>query len=319
MAHISVLVIGNDPEAQLAPFELEPAEGSPYLVFMDMEEEWRRQYETEGEERVIMPDGTAVSPWHQVFRIPGTQGVGSDTHQVPASLETRKIPYKELYATFDDFARACHDFEPIERYEGRYGFYKNPYGKWEWYSLGGRWARAFFTHLKDGRNIIDIRSPGIAQVRKSELDIVAIRNIAWLEAEEYWDEVHSRLRSILGAEYENALHSFSSFDNVHKIHKREARHVYGEQALVMAIRKINDEGYGTGEITDLLLSRSMYREKHVAACFCTFAVIENGNWHEREWSLEMTDPRYDEWTRFTNKLLDALPDDTLLSIYDCHV
>lgn len=55
----------------------------------------------------------------------------------------------------------------------------------------------------------------------------------------------------------------------------------------------------------------------------TFAVVKDGQWYERGemgwWAMVSNEKSEDEWEAEFKKLLDGLPDDTLISIYDCHI
>lgn len=105
MSHFTVLVIGDNIEDQLAPFQENNCGDCPeqYLQFDDEEDSYRLQYETETSTRVIMPDGRLLVAWDDEFRVPGSFGIGGDTHKVPEGLETREVPFTELFSTFEEF------------------------------------------------------------------------------------------------------------------------------------------------------------------------------------------------------------------------
>jgi len=54
-----------------------------------------------------------------------------------------------------------------------------------------------------------------------------------------------------------------------------------------------------------------------------FAVLKDGEWYERGemgwWAIVANEKDTDVWEAELKKLLDGLPDDTLISIYDCHI
>lgn len=56
---------------------------------------------------------------------------------------------------------------------------------------------------------------------------------------------------------------------------------------------------------------------------CTFAVLKDGEWYERGkmgWWAIVTDEKEDGvWEAEHKKLIEELPDNTLISIYDCHI
>jgi len=56
-------------------------------------------------------------------------------------------------------------------------------------------------------------------------------------------------------------------------------------------------------------SREEYIERYRLSSCTTYAFIRNGEWCARD---------SEDWYKEFNQLLDDLPDDTLLSVYDCH-
>jgi hypothetical protein len=86
-----------------------------------------------------MPDGRLLSIYDQEFF----------TRAIPKALEIREVPVKELYKTFEEFADACG--AERDSLANRYGYWGNPNGIWDWYTIGGRWRSPFFA-LKQGRN-----------------------------------------------------------------------------------------------------------------------------------------------------------------------
>lgn len=85
MSHFTVLVIGDNVEEQLKPYQENNMGDCPkeFLKFHDKEDEIRQNYETGTTEKVKLPDGKLVWAWDERFRIPGTIGNGSDTHKIP--------------------------------------------------------------------------------------------------------------------------------------------------------------------------------------------------------------------------------------------
>jgi hypothetical protein len=55
----------------------------------------------------------------------------------------------------------------------------------------------------------------------------------------------------------------------------------------------------------------------------TFAILKDGKWYERGdmgwWGMVSNEKDQNEWEEEIKKLLDGLPEDTLISIYDCHI
>lgn len=160
MSHFTVLVsitprrlgaaggnIGAVVAEMLAPFD-ENTKDERHLVFVDEEDELREKYATGSTERIRCADGTLALPWDERFRVPGTFGTGSGTHEAPACLERVEVPFRETFPTFEAFAKGwCGHDGP--RSNGRYGHTTNPNGHWDWYEIGGRWT-GFFPLVDNG-------------------------------------------------------------------------------------------------------------------------------------------------------------------------
>ena len=62
--------------------------------------------------------------------------------------EVNLLTCKEYYKTLSRFAKEYYGLEINE--DGKYGYWRNPQSKWDWYVDGGRWS-GFFT-LKNGKS-----------------------------------------------------------------------------------------------------------------------------------------------------------------------
>jgi len=180
MSHFTVLVIGENPEQQLAPYQENNMGDCPpeFMEFFDIEDDCRREYGEDSVESVVVTadwvekqarmltttdyakrvDATLqqlqagikegkteffLAPWDDLFRIPGTFGNGGGSHEAPSDLERREVPFKNLFPTFEAFMAEWHGHEERNAETGRYGYYENPNAKWDWYQIGGRWSGFF--------------------------------------------------------------------------------------------------------------------------------------------------------------------------------
>lgn len=296
-----------------------------YLEFHDTEEEMRQEYEKDGCTKVVMPDGRLLSPWDEAFRRKGSFAViGSSTHEVPPELKQREVPYKELFATFKDFAKEWHGCEESDPETGRYGYWENPNRKWDWYQIGGRWTGHF--KLKDGCSgkagspgiMTETAKPGYAdQARKRDIDFDGMRDAAGTEAAAKWDKVRAGLGDTLGAFIPWPVMR----DEVHKGNIDAARNAYHEQEAVKAFRTVFDHPFASVE--EFLDDRETYIKAARDSAASTFAVLKDGQWYERGsmgwWGCVSDEKDQGIWLEEFNKLLDGLPDETLLTVVDCHI
>lgn len=123
--------IEREAEKILAPYN---EQDDNYSEFVDTEDESREKYETDGTEYVKMPDGELVLPWNEKFR-----KEGSFTKEPPPELPKIFIPFKEKFATFEDYMREWEGSDGRSEEDGRYGHFSNPNAKWDYWRIGGRW------------------------------------------------------------------------------------------------------------------------------------------------------------------------------------
>lgn len=255
MSHFTVLVIGENPEQQLAPFH---------------------EYEC-----------TGIKDEHVVFVENEEYGFDSET--------------------------------------GKKGYWTNPNAKWDWYSLGGRWA-GFFTLKPDktgtqghhrakdfaaieGKVVEDLPEIKVDQCLKGDIDFermaLEVRAEALKDYQEFitalngepfppdWDEFREKCQSI-----------------------DEARALYSE---IQAVKNLRESSLY--EFESFLKSETQYVDDRVNRMINTFAVIKDGKWYERGemgwWGIVSNEK--DTWDSQFKELFDSLPDDVLLSVYDCHI
>lgn len=103
----------------------------------------------------------------------------------------------------------------------------------------------------------------------------------------------------------------------------EAREFYCDQSAVRALIKVNPRVYGFDLNDDLNDDRDAFVQKARDRAISTFAVVRDSKWFakgEMGWWAAVHDEKQEgQWLREFNKLLDELPDDTLLTVVDCHI
>lgn len=329
MSHFTVLVIGNDPETQLEPFQENNCADCPeqFLEFNDTEDENLNSYETEGCTMVRCPDGSVVYPWDERFRIPGQFGVGSGTHAVPKDqgYEEIEVPHKTRFATFEEYMADYCGSEKRDAKKGRYGYWENPNAKWDWYSLGGRWTG--FLKLKPGKGG-KVGRPGVQtdpaeygwvdQARAGDVDWEGMRAAAVEKSLPNFDRAFALVNG-------RKVPSWDEIRNRHGMANIDAaRDEYRNDPVMIDLRRENLDSFGedpreqyAGFDRDKFIART--RRKAVM----TFAVLKDGKWFERGsmgwWGCVSDEKDVDTWEREYAALLEALPPNTLLSVYDCHI
>lgn len=157
MSHYTVLVVGENPETQLEPFQENNMGDCPqeYLKFFDQEEEMMVDYK---------------------------EGKGKEG-----------MKHAEFYPTFEDFAQGWWGATRDPK-TSKHGYWENPNAKWDWYQIGGRWTGFF--KLKPGCNGA-VGLPGVIgpttakkgwadQALKGEIDFDVQYGEAIQDAERSW-------------------------------------------------------------------------------------------------------------------------------------
>lgn len=289
MSHFTCLVIGEDHETALQPFHEFECTGTndQYVQDVDVTDECREN----GLDWRGLEDKTVTS----------------------LDALDKEGAHKYGYALVD---AAGNLVKAVNR--------TNPNKKWDWWVVGGRWSG--FLKLKPGRSGA-VGGPGLLgahfakgadradQAKKGDIDFAGMRDEAGAKAGARWDHAHA----IIGEQTWEAWPAVR--DRLKDIDA--AREFYHGQPAIKALKAADDDKYGW-DIDDTL---SGPREAFVQAArdkaLSTFAVLHKGEWTERGemgwWAGVSNDMGDQQWLRLFNDMLDGLPDDTLLTVVDCHI
>lgn len=209
----------------------------------------------------------------------------------------------------------------------------NPASKWDYYVLGGRWSGFYMLkHGSEGAVGSHTYGTPVAkfghadQAYKGDIDFEMMRREAGDKATELWDSKIEPIVSVHGLPPE---FPWAQMNKVNSVNDRRAamhiRDVYWAGPCVSALKKAGVLGvmgdpyelYGSG--------REAYIEDAYFGAACTYAFIDhNGDWYAPGemgmfgLSSESTNDRH-AFTRMFSKFIDDLEDETLLSVYDCHI
>lgn len=294
MSHFTVLVIGNEPEELLEPFSEHIEVPKTSEVSEDEKQSFIEAY------TIVKPDRS--------------YGIKDE-----AEAEKNKLlSFDELY---DQYGEDWNDSAWKKDANGIWCEFStyNPNSKWDWYQLGGRWA-GFFKVKKGADSIVGERSlmgrilkAGYAdQLLKKDVDFEGMRADAVLLAAERFDSFHYILDG-------RELIPMSKFLEKYPENVDQAREEYFEQETV---KDLNKAGYHFN-IAEFIVPREEFLRKAELSAFSTFAFLNEKGWCERGnmgwWGIVTNEKDDEQWIIEFNKMLDELPDDTLLSLYDCHI
>jgi hypothetical protein len=350
MSHFCVMVIGEDPENQLAPYQENNMDDCPeeFMEFQSVEQEYKEKYSTESTEKVVMPDGRLLDPWDDEFRVKTDSilgiGFGSDTHKVPENLEKRKIPYKNLFATFEEYMSEWCGYSERDPKTNEYGSWDNPNKKWDWYELGGRWLGYF--KLKHPNMEHEVGRPGVFknkkkfdcdQARKGQVDFEYMQNYEADKARERYEFVGKMFGgSIPKVDYFWKDIIDDSNPKFKGMPINEKRELYWNQPALKQLEELKKTIQQQPDLTeeeksrilfleldDYQVSKEEFIEDARANAYVPFAVVKDGKWHEKGkmlfWAFVSDEKDQKEWNNQFHTLINDLPDDTLLSLYDCHI
>src|SRR5688572_10242664 len=192
MSHFTVLVIGDDYEGQLAPYD-ENIEVEPYKHYeKDFQwymDAWKRRDE---------PAGTPTHSLQEALENTDQPRLDVDYSNVPdPSIDELVVWLNEEWGK-EEGTTYGHD---------NVGFYYtttyNPRAKWDWYEVGGRWA-GYFTLKAEAMDrvgtLAKMGRPGLMGmergndadiVRKGDVDFERMRREAGEAAAARWDAVHA--------------------------------------------------------------------------------------------------------------------------------
>jgi len=359
MSHFSVLVIGPDHEKQLAPFhEFEcTGDDNEFVQDIDKTQEARDLFAERTETRLKAPDGTLHSyfdengAWRPEFSQPKKDSISPilTRHEkfVPPGYEEIEVPASEV-ETFAKFAADYYGWEtvpfgqePNKAGDHKYGYITvdeagevvkcidrtNPNKKWDWYAVGGRWS-GFFQLKPDtdgvrgeaglmgsSRN----KGQGFAdQTTKGAIDFDAMRTAVAKKAGEKWDKAFAAAEPHGGLKWEPWV---KVREEMFKGDIDGARTFYNAQPIVMALQAALDHPWDG--VDEYLTPRDQYAQEAADRVAAPYALVVNGEWvskGEMGWFGMSADAvSQAEWNKKVNDLIAGLPDDTQLTLVDCHI
>jgi hypothetical protein len=292
MSHFSVLVIGENVEAQLQPYH---------------------EFECTGTNDEFVQDVDVTSEC--IDAETGEQdlscyGLKDKTVTDEAQVD-RDDAHKYGYALVDAEGKLI---KAINR--------TNPNKTWDWWVVGGRWSG--FLKLKPGATGALGRKglmgscandgPGHADVAtKATIDFDGMRDDAGLQAGAKWDKAA-------------AAHQGQTWEPWSSVGPRtgysdDGRKFYREQPAVAAMLKAFDNPLRG--VDQYLTPRDQFVQQARDAAVSSYAVVKDGQWYAKGkmgW-FGMSDDKVSQeyWNRKVGELLDGLPDDTVITVVDCHI
>lgn len=316
MSHFLVMVIGDDPETQLAPFhEFEcTGQDDQYVQDIDETEGSKEDYEKllktrqERKEKAVVAGSAEEEEEEMTYLYYVTEYCGRTLVPFGESPDLEK-KHKYGYALVDEQGNVT---KVVNR--------TNPNAKWDWYSLGGRYSGRLAVKEgaegKEGEPGVFDNQTGIDQARKGDIDFESMREEERQDACDAYDRF---ARATKGHPWPESWKNVLERYGVERID--EARAFYRNQPMVKAMNETRE--FTLSSPDDYGQDRDQYVKKRVESRGVPFAFIKDGQWHERGemgwWAVVTNEMDKKTWVGEFWKMFNALPDDTLISMYDCHI
>jgi hypothetical protein len=194
-------------------------------------------------------------------------------------------PMREVFPTFDAYMDEVYG--PKDERAGRYGDWFNPHAEYDWYEFGGRWTDHLI--LKPDRTGIRgipalmrrtvTGAYRVDQARKGDIDFLAMGRELCARLLKSWDDMVREGKSV----------------------NHWAQQVLDMPDTITTREKLLD-----------------YAERRSRSC-APAAVVFNGQWFGPWWIKDnLTEAAAEKWDAWYSALFASLPDDTLLTVVDCH-
>lgn len=196
----------------------------------------------------------------------------------------------------------------------------NPNAKWDWCQIGGRWSGFF--KMKPGKSG-KIGMPGLRTERvkpagyadsalKGDIDFKGM-------VVDYIEEQLGHYQKFHAVVNGRVLPQWEEVKAKHGEDIEAARREWSENEIIKDLNK-----------ADFFLSLEQYQVEEAEfvhrakqAAISTFAVVSNSVWYEKGsmgwWGCVKDEKESEEWLEQFYALLQELPEDTLLTVVDCHI
>lgn len=338
MSHFSVLVIGKNVEQQLAPYHEFECTGTDdqYVQNIDITEEARSEFANDTTTCLKAADGTLHSffddegNWRLEFSQPDANASQFDPHRrtrfVPEGYEEIEVPRSQV-ESFAQWIRGYYGArvvlfgeQPDLAKMHKYGYVlvdeagdvvkvikrTNPNKRWDYWTVGGRWPG--FLKLKGAAGDVDT-------AKKGEIDFDGMRDAAGAKAAEQWD------RAAVARDGRTWVSWAHMRDVLHPDNIDAAREAYNAQRAVQALGKLFNNPFH--DIDAYLAPRDEFIQAARDRAISSYAVVKDGQWSakgEMGWfGMSADKMSEDDWNKRVSDLLDGLPDDTQITVVDCHI
>ena len=211
----------------------------------------------------------------------------------------KEISLKSKYKTWEDFLSQYHGYSEEHIKSGKVGYFHNPNAKWDWYQIGGRYRDRLVTQKgKKGDKQEQYVGTLYKESQEGRADEALKGDCDWLEMHQNEQDYKNGLR-----EWELCVE-----DAVPRNEEEE---------------KIKKWAYKTEYYIETYKNKETYAK--CCSNFTMWAILKDGVWYEKGemgwWGCSGDSPEERlKWELgFYDNFIKDLPDDTLLTVVDCHI
>ena len=301
---------------QLEPFSVD-AGGPSCRGFVGQTGELEQEYEG-SIDCIRLPQGKIVplcsGPYRDRFAIRDGKVVERNVgpaHQFRRTRRAKRMQalpcylFRKVYKDFHQFAEKWVFAEWHEEQQA-YGFYSNPNGQWDWYSIGGRWpcqllVKESCAEHDPGEGVCGEENFPQPPEGYKWASAARMRDIQWEALREYY-------RALLAEQY------------------AQLKEIFQTGALPQGFYgKLVEDGIRLGEtlvfrkgesLEEYLIRTDRFRTRKYPMPVCNFVDLD-GNW-EGEGTFGWNPCSQDWETALDNFLSELSPEDVLVAV-DCHI
>lgn len=222
----------------------------------------------------------------------------------------------------------------------------NPDSKWDWYQIGGRWAGFFklkeeakkkyrgqrpdFSWGWDEESKKEVLKKGLVdQAYKGDIDFEGMRDEAGETAGKHYDKVKRKFGGTIPV-IDITWDMLDKDEKYKGLDWEKKKKIYWEQPALKKLSELQDkdkkftEKFGFFfDLNDFQCTRKQYVERARNGAISTYSVLKDRQWFaqgEMGWfGCSRDDMTKEEWSKRFNQMIDELPDETLMTVVDCHI
>ena len=295
MSHFAVLVIGDNVEEQLTKYD-------ENIVMEKYVKHTKEQLIAEEKKSIEDYKNTTYADY-LADPVKYAENVSNEKH---LNYLKEDFPKKLVMTDEEIYQYATKWYEPEEiGPNGEVYSTHNPDSKWDWYEVGGRFAGQIT--VKDG---VEIENP----------------NFSWGWRDEDKETIISS-----GHKTDSAYVKDIDFIKMHRTEKDYKKSLRYWELIVEGAKPKNKEEEEMVKFNwykpEFYLERYKDKETYAkcSSSFSMWAVVKDGVWYEKGnmgwWAMssETNDEAVDWEMNFFDRFIKDLPEDTLLTVVDCHI